>query len=108
MRMTIIFVQSRAAVVWLKIQPKGESIVTLQWGNADGPDACIYPVGRATLLKIAGNIRSILDRLADWAKLKDKNDLSDILHSLAVEGKKLRFVIFDCPAKAREVAELEG
>src|SRR6266568_4686443 len=90
---------TKGAVVWLKVQPEGDSAVTFNWGNADGPHPCIYPIGRATLVGVAEKIRNILDQLADWAKFRDKEQLCDLLHDLAVEGKRLRFVIFDCPQK---------
>jgi hypothetical protein len=94
--------------MWLKVLPESDSGVSLSWGDGDeGPYPVTYTIGRATLLDVAKKSRDILDQLANWAKDKDEDRLCELLHSLAYEGSRLRFLIFDCPAQAEAVAQIE-
>jgi hypothetical protein len=93
--------------VWLKVQPESDSAIGLTWGNSDGPYPVTYSIGRTTLLEVAKKIRGTLDCLAEWAKLRNEEQLRKLLSNLAVEGARLRFVIFDCPTKASDVARIE-
>jgi hypothetical protein len=79
----------------------------MTWGNTRGPHPCIYPVGRESILEVSGAIRVILEKLARWSQLRDPEQLTTLLRNLAEEGARLRFVVFDCPSKAADIAILK-
>jgi hypothetical protein len=93
--------------MWLKVQPEGNDQLAFTWGNVRGPYPCTYHVGRKSVLDAAAHIRAILEKVAKWSQLKDPKQLELLLRDLMNEGRSLRFVIFDSPAKASDVLVLQ-
>jgi hypothetical protein len=92
--------------MWLKVQPEGDQLA-FTWGNVRGPHPSNYHVGRKSVLDAAARIRVVLEKLAKWSHLKDPVVLQSLLRELVGEGRALRFVIFDSPARAAEVLVLQ-
>jgi hypothetical protein len=94
--------------MWLKIEPESAQKVTLQWGGSEGHYPCRYSVELAPLATASQKIRDLLTALAMWSASKDPEQLGGLLRKLAVEGGRLRFLLFESEGKAAEISEMRG
>src|SRR5262249_29459848 len=81
--------------MWLKIQGKQTSYLKVTWGNQRGPHPVNYLIGYVTLERVANKARSVLNRLSDWARVCNKDELPSVLHALADVGQELRQVLLE-------------
>jgi len=103
--------------MWLKVEPDLADRYKVSWG-IDGPDAVTsYHIGTVSIGDAAVAVRAQLDALSNCAHAnpdayssnapEQRAHFRSILRNLAQAGRALRQALFNDPAKAAEIRELQ-
>jgi len=94
--------------MWLKIEADLDSQFKITWGSRTAVFPQSLSVGAQAIRQEALAMRALLGTLSDWCTGSDAAQRYAKLSELATTGARLRFLLFNDPAKRDAVRQLEA